>query len=256
MCREPYLKGRPLYVKELSRRGELWTRTTPCCDDHGVASPRILLIEDDEAIHAPLSRGLRREGYEVEVRTDGESGLQAGLDPSVTLVILDVGLPRLDGLEVCRQLRAKRRKLQILLLTALAEEVHAVDGLDAGADDYIAKPFRLAELLARVRAAARRAEPGELTVRGVRMDVAARRAFVNDAELSLSPKEFDLLARLVRDAGKVVTRQELLRDVWQTTWQGSSRSLDQHVSWLRGKIGEDLIVTVRGKGFRFREDDE
>jgi len=122
----------------------------------------ILLIEDDEAIHAPLSRGLRREGYDVTVCTDGQTGLQHGLDPSVALVILDVGLPHLNGLEVCRRLRAARPKLQILLLTALAEEVHAVDGLDAGADDYIAKPFRLAELLARVRAAARRAEPGEL----------------------------------------------------------------------------------------------
>ena len=222
----------------------------------GVTSVRILLIEDDEAIHAPLSRGLRREGYDVTVRTDGESGLEAGLDPSVSLVILDVGLPRMDGLEVCRRLRAQRRKLQILLLTALAEEVHAVDGLDAGADDYIPKPFRLAELLARVRAAARRAEPGELTAGGVLIDVGARRAFANDEELTLSPKEFDLLARLVADAGKVVTREQLLRDVWQTTWQGSSRTLDQHVSWLRGKLGADLIVTVRGKGFRFRSDDE
>ena len=216
----------------------------------------ILLIEDDEAIHAPLSRGLRREGYDVTVRTDGQTGLEAGLDPSVSLVILDVGLPRLDGLEVCRRLRAARRKLQILVLTALAEEVNAVDGLDAGADDYIAKPFRLGELLARVRAAARRAEPGELTTSGVRIDVGARRAFVEDRELSLSPKEFDLLARLVADAGKVVTREQLLRDVWQTTWQGSSRTLDQHISWLRAKLGRDLIVTVRGRGFRFHEGDE
>ena len=217
---------------------------------------RILLIEDDEAIHAPLSRGLRREGYDVTVRTDGQSGLEAGLDPSVSLVILDVGLPRLDGLEVCRRLRASRRTLQILLLTALAEEVHAVDGLDAGADDYIAKPFRLAELLARVRSAARRVEPAELTAGGVRIDVAGRRAFVRDEELALSPKEFDLLTRLVADAGKVVTREQLLRDVWQTTWRGSSRTLDQHVSWLRAKLGRDLIVTVRGRGFRFREGDE
>lgn len=215
---------------------------------------RILLIEDDEAIHAPLSRGLRREGYDVTICTDGPTGLEAGLDPAVSLVILDVGLPHLDGLEVCRRLRAARRKLQILVLTALAEEVHAVDGLDAGADDYIAKPFRLAELLARVRAAARRAEPGELTAAGVRIDVGARRAFAGESELSLSPKEFDLLARLVADAGQVVTREQLLRDVWQTTWPGSSRTLDQHISWLRGKLGHDLIVTVRGKGFRFAED--
>ena len=189
----------------------------------------------------------------MAVERDGASGLQAGLDQQVSLVILDVGLPHLDGLEVCRRLRAARPRLQILILTALAEEVHAVDGLDAGADDYIAKPFRLAELLARVRAAARRAEPRELTACGVRVDLGSRRAFLDDVELSLSPKEFDLLARLLADAGSVVTRDQLLRDVWQTTWHGSTRTLDQHVSWLRAKVGDDVIVTVRGKGYRFRE---
>jgi DNA-binding response OmpR family regulator len=214
---------------------------------------RILLIEDDEAISAPLSRGLRREGYDVEVRADGHSGLEAGLDPQTPLVILDVGLPGLDGLDVCRRLREARPRLQILLLTALAEEVHAVDGLDAGADDYVAKPFRLAELLARVRAAARRAEPQQLSAGGIRVDTAARRAYRGADELSLSPKEFDLLARLLADTGRVVSREQLLRDVWQTGWRGSHRTLDQHVSWLRAKIGDGLIVTVRGRGFRFDE---
>ena len=216
----------------------------------------ILLVEDDEAISAPLARGLRREGYEVVVERDGPSGLNAALDPQVSLVILDVGLPHLDGLQVCRRLRSQRPRVQIILLTALAEEVHAVDGLDAGADDYVAKPFRMAELLARVRAAARRASPEQLLVGGVRLEVAARRAFVDENEIALSPKEFDLLARLMADAGRVVSREQLLRDVWNTTWYGSSRSLDQHVSWLRAKIGEDYIVTVRGKGFRFRGEAE
>jgi len=216
----------------------------------------VLLVEDDEAISDPLARGLRREGYAVTVRGDGPSGLAAGLDPEVTVVLLDVGLPFLDGLEVCRRLRAARPKVQILLLTALAEEVHAVDGLDAGADDYITKPFRLAELLARVRAAARRAEPRELAGLGIRVDQRARRAFQHDVELVLSPKEFDLLARLIADAGEVVSREQLLRDVWHTSWQGSGRTLDQHVSWLRAKIGDDLIVTVRGRGFRFRGEQE
>jgi len=214
----------------------------------------VLLVEDDEAISAPLSRGLSREGYEVSLAVDGPAGLAAGMAPNVALVILDVGLPFLDGLEVCRRLRSARPKLQILLLTARSEEVHAVDGLDAGADDYIAKPFRLAELLARVRAAARRAEPRELTASGVRVEVGSRRAFLHDDELTLSPKEFDLLARLVTDAGQVVTREQLLRDVWETSWQGSTRTLDQHVSWLRAKIGRDLITTVRSTGFRFRAD--
>ena len=184
------------------------------------------------------------------------SGLQFAMDPTVPLVILDVGLPHMNGLEVCRRLRSSRPKVQILLLTALAEEVHAVDGLDAGADDYIAKPFRLGELLARVRAALRRAEPGQLAAAGVRVDRASHRAFLDDLELALSPKEFDLLSRLLEDAGRVVTREQLLRDVWDTTWTGSTRTVDQHVSWLRSKIGEDKIVTVRGRGFRFRTSDE
>ena len=214
-----------------------------------------MLVEDDAAISEPLSRGLRREGYDVVVAADGPAGLQVALDPGVPLVILDVGLPHMNGLEVCRRLRSSRPKVQILLLTALAEEVHAVDGLDAGADDYLAKPFRMAELLARVRAALRRVAPPELSSAGVRADRAAHRAFVDDNELSLSPKEFDLLVRLLEDAGQVVTREQLLRDVWNTTWPGSTRTVDQHVSWLRAKIGDDKIVTVRGRGFRFRGDD-
>lgn len=215
----------------------------------------VLLVEDDEAISAPLARGLAREGYDVRLATDGPAGLEAGLSPQVALVILDVGLPFLDGLEVCRRLRAARPRLQILLLTARSEEVHAVDGLDAGADDYIAKPFRLAELLARVRAAARRAEPADLTAAGVRVEVGSRRAFLDGQELALSPKEFDLLARLVADAGQVVTREQLLRDVWQRSWHGSGRTLDQHISWLRGKVGPERITTVRGTGFRFQSDE-
>ena len=217
---------------------------------------KIVLVEDDEAISEPLSRGLRREGYDVDVARDGPAGLAAGLDAQTSLVILDVGLPHMSGLEVCRKLRAARPKLQILLLTALAEEVHAVDGLDAGADDYIAKPFRIGELLARVRAAVRRAEPAELSAHGVRVDRSSHRVFLDDEELALSPKEFDLLVRLLSDAGRVVSREQLLRDVWQTTWSGSSRTLDQHVSWLRAKLGDDKIVTVRGRGFRFRGEDE
>ena len=215
----------------------------------------VLLVEDDDAISAPLARGLTREGYDVTLAVDGPAGLAVGLQPHIVLVILDVGPPFLDGLEVCRRLRAARPKLQILLLTARSEEVHAVDGLDAGADDYIAKPFRLAELLARVRAAARRAEPRELSAAGVRVDTASRRAFLDNGELTLSPKEFDLLVRLVSDAGRVVTREQLLRDVWETSWHGSSRTLDQHVSWLRAKIGSDRIATVRGSGYRFRRED-
>jgi DNA-binding response OmpR family regulator len=220
-----------------------------------MAALGVLLVEDDEAISAPLARGLVREGYDVTLAADGPAGVAAGMSPKVALVILDVGLPFLDGLQVCRQLRAARPKLQILLLTARSEEVDAVDGLDAGADDYIGKPFRLAELLARVRAAARRADPQEVSASGVRVELGSRRAFLGETELSLSPKEFDLLYRLLVDAGRVVTRETLLRDVWNTTWAGGGRTLDQHVSWLRAKLGADLITTVRGTGFRFRGED-
>ena len=214
----------------------------------------VLLVEDDEAISEPLARGLRREGYDVELAVDGPSGLKAGLEPSVSLVILDVGLPHMSGLEVCRRLRAERPRLQILLLTALSEEVHAVDGLDAGADDYVAKPFRLAELLARVRAAARRVDSRQFSAGPIRVDTAARRAFHGETELALSPKEFELLTILVRNAGDVVSREDILAEVWQMPWHSSSRTLDQHVSWLRAKIGPELIVTVRGTGFRFSGD--
>jgi len=231
-------------------------RASGACDHRPVPGIGVLLVEDDDAISAPLVRGLRREGYDLTLATAGDTGLALGHDPAISLVILDIGLPHLDGLEVCRRLRAERPRLQILMLTALAEEVHAVDGLDAGADDYIAKPFRLAELLARIRAAARRAEPGDASAAGVRVDSAARRAFLDDEELTLSPKEFDVLNLLVREAGKLVTRQQLLREVWQLPWHGSSRTLDQHVSWLRAKVGPDLITTVRGKGYRFRGDDQ
>ena len=160
----------------------------------------------------------------------------------VDLVVLDLGLPDMDGLDVAREVRASGNRVPILILTARTDEVDMVVGLDAGADDYVTKPFRLAELLARVRALLRRqvAEPaeGELRAQDVRMDVAAHRAFVGDVELSLTAKEFDLLRVLLREAGSVVA------------------TLDMHVSWLRRKLGDDAtdphyITTVRGMGFRF-----
>ena len=152
------------------------------------------------------------------------------------------------------------------MLTARAEEIDAVDGLDAGADDYVAKPFRLAELLARVRAAVRRVDSRRIAAGGVRVDAGARRAFLRrpgepgERELALSGKEFDLLRVLVREAGSVVTREALMREVWGTSWMGSTKTLDQHVSWLRHKLGDDAadpryITTMRGVGFRFTDAD-
>jgi DNA-binding response OmpR family regulator len=148
----------------------------------------------------------------------------------------------------------------VLILTARADEVDTVIGLDAGADDYVTKPFRLAEFLARVRALLRRRGTESSTVQGVRVDAGARRAWIGDTELDLTTKEFDLLNLLVSEAGKVVTREQIMRDVWDSKWWGSTKTLDMHISWLRRKLGDDAqnpryISTVRGVGFRFERGD-
>jgi DNA-binding response OmpR family regulator len=221
---------------------------------------RVLLAEDDEAIAEPLARALRREGYDVEVRRDGPLALEAATGGDMDVVVLDLGLPGMDGLEVCRRLRADGQTMPVLILTARADEVDTVVGLDAGADDYVTKPFRLAELLARVRALLRRGGTEVAgDAQGVRIDVDSHRAWVGDEELSLTAKEFDLLRVLLREAGKVVTREQLMREVWEASWWGSTKTLDMHVSWLRKKLGDDaanprFISTVRGVGFRFERD--
>jgi DNA-binding response OmpR family regulator len=228
---------------------------------------RLLLVEDDSAIAEPLSRALDREGYAVTRASRGVDALAiaAGGDP-IDFVILDLGLPDIDGLEVCRRLRKGGLAVPVLILTARADEVDAVVGLDAGADDYVTKPFRLGELQARIRALLRRTpsteeETSQVTVNGVEMDVAARRAWVDGEEITLSAKEYDLLTVLTREAGSVVTRESLMREVWGAEWWGSTKTLDMHVSWLRRKLGDDAsnprrITTVRGVGFRFETGSE
>jgi len=213
---------------------------------------RVLLVEDDYDIAEPLARALVREGYEVGTAHDGRIALQEVLDAPPDLIILDVGLPGMDGLEVCRHVRDVRPDVPILMLTARDGELEQVAGLDAGADDYVTKPFRLSVLLARVRAMLRRTAPSEATAADVRVDETSRRAWRGERELELSPKEFELLALLVRDAGKVVTRERIMDEVWDVNWFGSTKTLDMHVSWLRRKLGDPpLIVTVRRVGFRF-----
>ncbi len=218
---------------------------------------RVLLAEDDAAISEPLARALRREGYDVEVHEDGLAALEAGRR-CPDLFILDLGLPSMDGLDVCRRLRAEGLSTPVLILTARADEVDTVVGLDAGADDYVTKPFRLAELLARARALLRRnvPEPAAVPEPPVHLDQASRRVFVNGEEVTLTVKEFKLLSVLMRNAGKVVSREKLMRDVWDVSWMSSTKTLDMHISVLRRKLGDDvanqrLITTVRGVGFRF-----
>jgi DNA-binding response OmpR family regulator len=222
---------------------------------------RVLLAEDDPAISEPLARALRREGYDVDVHEDGQSALDAA-QMSPDLVVLDLGLPRLDGLEVCRRLRSAGVSVPVLVLTARADEVDTVVGLDAGADDYVTKPFRLAELLARARALLRRNIPEiHPSTSVVRIDPDGRRAWFKDEELQLTAKEFAVLRVLVREEGKVVSREQLMREVWETAWFGSTKTLDMHISVLRRKLGDDAtqpryISTVRGIGFRFDAADD
>src|ERR1035438_2226945 len=172
---------------------------------------RVLLAEDDTSISEPLSRALRREGYEVDVTADGPTTLDRALSDGVDLILLDIGLPELDGLEVCRRVRAGGCALAVLLAPARAEGGDRVVGLAAGADDSVTKPFRLAELLARVRALLRRGASQAQVVQGVRIDPEARRVWLGDQEIDLTSKEFDLLYLLVTEAGKVVTRDQIMR---------------------------------------------
>ena len=222
----------------------------------------LLLVEDDDGIADPLAAILRREGYTVDRHDDGRTALVAAGTRRFDLYVLDVGLPGLDGLEVCRRLRAQGESGPILMLTALAEELDAVVGLDAGADDYLAKPVRVAELLARARALLRRssnragatAQDGDALV----VDRDARRVLLDGIEVDLTPKEFDLLALLEANRGAVVSRERIMDEVWDENWFGSTKTLDIHISSLRRKLGDPadeprFIATLRGVGYRFEQ---
>jgi DNA-binding response OmpR family regulator len=223
--------------------------------------PTLLLVEDDDRISEPLVRVLRAEGFDVDHVATGQGALDAVEEHRPDLVLLDLTLPDLDGLDVCRKVRAEHPDLQIVMLTARAEEIDVIVGLDAGADDYVAKPFRLAELTARLRARLRAIEAttastAVLEGSGLRVDRDARRAFRDGREIELTSKEFDLLALLMSRPGVTFTREQIMTDVWDEHWWGSTRTLDTHVSTLRKKIGDDsdppsIVVTVRGVGFRF-----
>jgi DNA-binding response OmpR family regulator len=219
----------------------------------------ILIVEDDETLHETLAYNLQREGYTVLTALDGPAGLELARQQQPDLIILDVMLPGLDGLSVCRILR-RELDVPIIMLTARSSEVDKIIGLDSGADDYITKPFGLGEFLARVRAALRRkpkaATPDQLQAGDLSVDLVRRRAYKGDQELNLSHKEFDLLAELMRNQGLVLSRDLLLTKVWGYDYIGESRTVDVHVRWLREKIEDDpsnpqRITTVRSVGYRF-----
>lgn len=215
----------------------------------------MLLVEDDAAIAEPLVEGLAREGFEVTWVGTGAAALAS---PLPDIVLLDLGLPDMDGFAVCHELR-QRSSVPIVAVTARGAEVNRVVGLDLGADDYIVKPFGFRELAARMRAVLRRtapsaSAPGSEAVQaldGLTIDRRSRRVTVEGSECALTPKEFELLALLGRDPGAVITRQEILEQVWDPHWYGPTKTLDVHVASLRRKLGHpEWVETVRRVGFR------
>ncbi|MBR7825663.1 response regulator transcription factor [Actinospica sp. MGRD01-02] len=215
---------------------------------------RVLVVEDDDGIAWPLRRGLSRSGYQVELVTTAAAALAAA---PADVVLLDLGLPDMDGLEVCRRLR-EYSDAAVIVVTARSEEGDRVAALDEGADDYLVKPFGLAELEARIRAVLRRVRPTgsqSYSAGPVTLDPRARRVTVRGQEVALTPKEFDILECLIADAGRAVSRHELLTRVWDEHWYGPGRVLDVHIAALRRKLAvEGLIETVYGHGFRVNPD--
>jgi DNA-binding response OmpR family regulator len=228
---------------------------------------RILVVEDEDSISTPFAEALRRAGFEPLVTRTAAGALALAADAEPDLVMLDLSLPDGDGRDVCRELR-RRSDVPIVMLTARGTEMDKIVGLELGADDYVVKPFSAREVISRIRAVLRRSGPREdaaaekpLRIGEVELDPAARTARLAGAELDLSRKEFDLLAELMRSAGRVVRREDLMSKVWDVNWFGSTKTLDVHVGWLRRKLGDDpsdprYIETVRGVGFRFAAPEE
>ncbi len=226
---------------------------------------RVLVVDDEPVLVDTIRYNLRREGYEVQVANDGNEAIKLAQSASPDLVVLDLMLPGIDGLEVCRQLR-RESTVPILMLTAKDDEIDKIVGLEVGADDYMTKPFSMRELLARVRAMLRRSRMQQQSstadaVQPVRSgdleaDPLQRRVVLRGAALQLKPKEFDLLVYLMQQRGRVLTRDQLLEKVWGYTFGGDTRTVDVHIRWLREKVEEDpstprRLETVRGVGYRF-----
>ena len=224
---------------------------------------RLLLVEDDPTLRQALSFNLTREGYEVAAAADGEAALEAARSDRLDLILLDVMLPGMSGVEVLRVLRREGVTTPVIILSAKGDEIDRVVGLKVGADDYVAKPFSRPELLARIEAVLRRQrreadepEPREeLTFGSVHIDVGHREVTVDARPVHLTTKEFDLLAHMAASPGRIFTRDQLLARIWGYDYVGDGRTVDVHVSWLRGKLrgsdGHNFFRTVRGVGYAF-----
>jgi two-component system, OmpR family, response regulator RegX3 len=227
---------------------------------------RVLVIEDEESISKPLSEALEREGFSVEIAETGEGGIDAASRRPPDIILLDLMLPDLDGKDVCRSIRLES-SVPIIMLTARGLETDRVVGLELGADDYVVKPFGVAELVARMRAVMRRSagapsEPqDEIAIGEVRLDPRTWEVTKRDEPLELTRREFELLRILMEHSGNVLTRERLMEEVWDPNWFGPTKTLDVHISTLRRKLGDDpndpkYIHTVRGVGFRFASVEE
>jgi DNA-binding response OmpR family regulator len=226
------------------------------------AGPLVLLVEDERSIAEPFAHALQRAGFRTTVAQTGAEAISLAAASGPDVILLDLALPDGDGRDVCRRIR-RNSSVPIIMVTASGTVTDRVVGLELGADDYVVKPFATGEVIARIRAVLRRGRANsldgdELAVQDLRIDARSRRAWRGTDELELTRKEFDLLMRLARDAGRVVTRESLMSDVWDMNWFGSTKTLDVHIGWLRRKLGDDpanpvYIRTVRGVGFRLAD---
>jgi len=221
--------------------------------------PRVLIVEDDPVIAGEVRRALQANGYEIEASSTGRGAIDAARRTTPDLVLLDLGLPDLDGVHVCRLLRSELPHTPIVIVTARDADIDVVVGLDAGATDYVAKPFTMAVLLARLRAHLRApvadTASSDVVIGALRVDRSAHRAYLDGVEVELRPKEFALLVALTTEAGRVLTRDRLLGEVWDLQWESSTKTLDMHVHALRRKLGPRAdgapwISTVRSVGYR------
>jgi len=218
---------------------------------------RILLVEDDPSVADSVIDGLVSANLEVDHVTTGKDAISKALSENFDLILLDLGLPDMDGQDVCRSVREKSTT-PIIILSARSDEIDRVLALEFGADDYMVKPFGMRELVARIRAVARRVSPNDITTSNVTQDIGSlsidrrsQKVFINGQDVYLTPKEFDLLAYLATDPGAVYRRNDIMNEVWDTNWYGTTKTVDAHVAALRKKLGhQDWIEAVRGVGFR------